>query len=294
MKKLVTIIFLIPFCINAQTAFISGNDTICDNEGFVNILVSFNNGTSPFTFVYALNGQNQPSITTTINPYLISTKKEGTYTLKSFSDASGAGTTSGSAILTVNPAPIAIINTANDTIKSIYPILQFNSFSEGNIISQYWNYGDNTMSESIDNPIHTFPRDTSGVGIPSTYQVSLIVIDDNSCSDTTYKNIFVISDFWFYIPNSFTPDNDQINDKFCIQYNGIRESTFTFYVINRQGEIVFETNNPQSLNCSLNNGWDGKDINNKNLMSATYVYELYFQDFEGWKHTKHGTINLVR
>ena len=34
---------------------------------------------------------------------------------------------------------------------------------------------------------------------------------------------------------------------------------------------------------------DGNDI-----MPGIYVYELYFQEWDGWKNTKHGTINLVR
>ena len=30
------------------------------------------------------------------------------------------------------------------------------------------------------------------------------------------------------------------------------------------------------------------------LIVGTYVYEMYYQEWDGWKNTKHGTINLVR
>ena len=114
------------------------------------------------------------------------------------------------------------------------------------------------------------------------------------CADTAFKHILITDDYWVYIPNSFSPDLDGKNDKFCIAYHGIRENTFTFYIINRQGEVVFETNNPKTLLCSKNTGWDGKDKNGKDLMPASYVYEMYYQEWDGWKITKHGTINLVR
>ncbi|MDA9808291.1 CotH kinase family protein, partial [Flavobacteriales bacterium] len=66
------------------SAFISGNDTICDNakeKGGIN--VSFI-GVSPYTFVYSENGISKPSITTSLNPYTFYTAVEGLYTLNSF------------------------------------------------------------------------------------------------------------------------------------------------------------------------------------------------------------------
>ena len=68
-------------------AFISGNDTICDNiNKSAEVKIYFSGATPPFTFVYAINGVSQPSITTTINPYVIYTKEEGVYTLTSFAN----------------------------------------------------------------------------------------------------------------------------------------------------------------------------------------------------------------
>jgi len=42
-------------------------------------------------------------------------------------------------------------------------------------------------------------------------------------------------------------------------------------------------------------GWDGKHYKAKNdLPSDTYIYEIYYQDFEGWKHNEYGSIILIR
>ena len=65
--------------INAQTAFISGNDTICDNGQAATIQIHFT-GNAPFTFIYALDVVIQPSITTTINPHVIYTSVAGAVT----------------------------------------------------------------------------------------------------------------------------------------------------------------------------------------------------------------------
>ena len=293
MKKLFTILFFVPFISFSQSAFISGNEILCTNTGKAEITISFN-GIAPFTFVYSVNGVNKASITTTQNPYIVSTKEEGNYDLVSFSDATSSGSISGGAMITILESPTAIISTITDTLQAVSPNLQFTSVAIGNIISQNWNFGDNTPNNLNNNPSHQFPVDANGLGIASTYQVYLIVEADNYCTDTTYKNIFVINNYWMYIPNSFSPDNSNLNDKFCIEYSGIRENTFSFYIINRLGEKVFKTNNPQSLLCSNNAGWDGKDLNGIDCIPTTYVYEMYYQEWDGWKNTKHGTINLVR
>jgi len=292
MRRFIFILFF-PLILNSQDAFISGNVFICSNEGNANIQISFN-GVAPFSFSYSINGVNQPSITTNLNPYIIASSQSGIYQLVSYSDAISTGSVSGSAIITIYPKPIAVISTIRDTINTIDPSLQFTSNSLGSIIEQNWNYGDNSPSEIINNPLHTFPLNSEGLGIPSTYQVSLIVTDNNNCKDTTYKNIFIVDQYWLFFPNSFSPDNDNINDKFCIEYSGIRDSTFSFYVLNRQGEIIFENNNPKLLKCSENGGWDGKNSEGNNIVPGIYIYELYFQEWDGWKNTKHGTINLIR
>ncbi|MDC0249589.1 gliding motility-associated C-terminal domain-containing protein, partial [Flavobacteriales bacterium] len=102
--------------------------------------------------------------------------------------------------------------------------------------------------------------------------------------------------YWMYIPNSFTPDHDGLNDNFCIKYHGIIEKTFLFQVFNDNGDLMYQSINPDNLKCSNNeNGWDGKHfITQKGVPSDSYVYEMYFQDIEGWKHKEYGNIILIR
>ena len=272
-------------------AFISGNDIICDNANLqAEVQISFSGAVSPFTFIYAINGVNQSSITTTLNPYLIRTIETGVYTLTSFADANDIGWISGSAIVTVLESPTALFTTATDTLSILYPSVQLNDISVGNIVAWQWNFGDNSANDYNQHPYYSY-KDSLGI-----YQISLIVTDALGCSDTTFKQLWIADEYWMYIPNSFTPDHDGVNDLFCLSHNGIREATFYFNIYDRVSNLVYTTENIADLECFLNtNGWDGKhQSTGKDLPMGTYVYEVYFQDFEGWKHQEHGNIFIIR
>ncbi|MBT5750945.1 MAG: hypothetical protein HOI39_07460, partial [Flavobacteriales bacterium] len=273
------------------SAFIFGNDSICVNASYdAEVSILFSGAVSPYTFVYAINGISQSFITTNLNPYIINAKQEGVYTLLSMSDSSGIGWVSGSALVTFLEAPEALFTTATDTLSILYPSVQLNDISEGNVVSWIWDFGDNSLQDFIANPYHVF-EDSIGI-----YQINLIVTNEFGCSDTTFKQLWVADDYWMYIPNSFTPDSDGINDFFCIQYHGLRQETFHFNVYDRFSNLVYSTNDITSLECAFNlNGWDGKHyLSKKELSLGTYIYEMYFQDFEGWKHQKSGQIIIIK
>ena len=296
-NKIVILLFF-PLLINAQpAAFISGEVSFCNNLNIASeVKVDFNPPNNPpFTFVYAINGISQPSITSNTAPYIIFTQEPGNYTLKSFSDGFSQGDVSGTAIVTENLAPTAIIRLLSDTLSVFYPQVDFISQSLGSIIEQKWNFGDNSDELIEYNPHHIFPVDQFGIGISTMYESSLIVTDDMGCMDTTKHQVWVREEYYMYIPNAFTPDGNNANDKFCIEYNAIRENTFLFKVYTSLGELIYQTTNPPELNCKLVAGWDGRHYKTKNeLPSDTYVYEIYYQDFEGWKHNEYGSIILIR
>ena len=141
MIRCILVFLLFPCLLQAQSAFIAGNDTICDNDqDLATVSVSFT-GDSPFSFIFTINGVPQPSVITTINPYIINTKESGDYTLVSYNDANGFGSISGSGLVTVLENPTAIIHLQSDTLLITYPIAHFISQSIGNIVSWDWNFG---------------------------------------------------------------------------------------------------------------------------------------------------------
>ena len=280
-------IVLQTYLLPTITAFISGNDTICSNTNDISNIQVDLGGIPPFIFKYSIDGVVQEEISTNSTPYNISSNVAGTYDLISFSDAFESGNLSGQAFITVVEAPKAEFIPEPDTMTILYTSTKMIDLSTGNINSWLWSFGDNSPFSNASSPFHTYSDSIA------SYQINLLVRDAFGCSDSTYKIVIVRDDFWFYIPNSFTPDSDDINDRFQIRYHGIREETFIINIYNRYNEVVFSSENINEL--SSENGWDGRHhTKGFPLLAGTYVYELYFQDFDGWKHHENGFINLIR
>lgn len=88
------------------------------------------------------------------------------------------------------------------------------------------------------------------------------------------------------VPNAFSPNDDGINDVFKIfmKHDVLLESMI---IINRYGEIVFETKNPNQF-------WDGKYKGIESTEgSYTYLIAFFIPGIEGI-HSKKGTITLFR
>jgi gliding motility-associated-like protein len=273
--------------LSSISAFISGNDTICENsQDGAKVNISFT-GISPFTFNFAIDGVIQSPITTTINPYTINTKTGGSYTLASYNDANEFGSLSGQAMVTVLIPPIAQFNAQPDSMTILFTTTQLVDKSLGNIVAWDWSFGDNTTNEFVQNPYHTY-QDSIGI-----YQITLIISDNQGCVDTAQNLITITDDYWIYIPNSFTPDYDGINDRFCLAYNGVRGATFTFNVFDRFSNLVYSTNKIEDVSCE--NGWDGTHYEtNNDLPMGVYIYQIYYQDFDGWKHQEASELIIIR
>lgn len=89
----------------------------------------------------------------------------------------------------------------------------------------------------------------------------------------------------YHIPNSFTPNNDGLNDVFRAIPSGISYTEW-FRVFNRFGELVFSTN--QWLK-----GWDGM-YKGKPAQSGTYVWMIKGLDRNGKVVEMRGTVQLIR
>ena len=57
--------------------------------------------------------------------------------------------------------------------------------------------------------------------------------------------LFKEVEFSLFIPNAFTPDNDGVNDSFLPLGQGFTADQYRFTVLNRWGEVVFDTTNPE-------------------------------------------------
>ena len=153
-------------------------------------------------------------------------------------------------------------------------LVYFTNLSE-NTISFKWSFGDSSFSD-LANPVHIYQN--SGV-----FDVQLTVSDSNLCIDSVIKQIAIKLNFNFYIPNSFTPNGNLINDSFGPVGDIFRNcKRYKFSIYNRWGERIFFSNN-------VSEKWDGE-----NAQSGLYLWHLEIEDSVGEIMKRNGEVNLYR
>ena len=143
------------------------------------------------------------------------------------------------------------------------------------IISWWWDLGDQTTYYSK-NINHSY--DSIG-----NYLVRLIVENEYQCTDTIEK-VLTIKGYKMYIPNTFTPNNDNVNDVF--KPVGIGVDFFDMKVYDRWGKEIHHSND-------LNKGWDGS-FHDKIVQIGVYVYKILTIDIFGNEHHYTGEIHLLK
>ena len=89
-----------------------------------------------------------------------------------------------------------------------------------------------------------------------------------------------------YIPNSFTPNGDGLNDKFIIKGTGIEN--YLIDIFDRWGTNIFST-------TDINNGWNGTVNGKLGAESGVYKYQINVTDQStGNKHKYDGELILMR
>lgn len=148
-------------------------------------------------------------------------------------------------------APVASFTYAYATPNTI----DFTSTSGPNIVSWSWDFGDGNTSTSS-SPTHTYPNDQT-----YTFTVTLTVTDANGCTATYSEVITIYPDFYFYAPNSFTPNNDGHNDVYSGYGAGILK--YEMIIFDRWGQKLFRSDD-------INKGWDGK-VNGNVVEEDVYI-----------------------
>jgi gliding motility-associated-like protein len=180
--------------------------------------------------------------------------------------------------ITVYPKPIANFSVQPNATSIIDPVIAISDLSVGANF-WIWNYGDMDTTTSPSPLPHTY-ADTGA------YVISLLVTTNYGCVDSTNRTITVDPNFLFYIPNSFTPNGDGINDTFTGQ--GIFVKEFEMFIYDRWGNLVFYSNNiARPWNGKVN---DGSEIAQQDV----YVYSIKVIDYKLLKHFYRGTVTLIR
>jgi gliding motility-associated-like protein len=202
----------------------------------------------------------------------------GTYSISLTVNNGGCITTVTRPAITVYPNPKAFFTADPKTTDLYSPDIVFTNESSNSNKSK-WSFGDGTSdSSNASSYKHTYKKE-------GTYQICLKT-QMNNCVDEYCTDVIIKPGWSFYIPNAFTPDEDNLNPVFIGKGENIGD--YNLMIFNRWGNLVFETNN-------LANGWNGH-VNNglEKAQQDVYVYKVSFKDGLNKQHEYIGSVTLLK
>jgi gliding motility-associated-like protein len=122
----------------------------------------------------------------------------------------------------------------------------------------------------------------------------LVAYSASGCTDTAWAVVTIEEELIFYVPNTFTPDDDNYNQTFePVFTSGFDPYDYHLTIFNRWGEVVFESYNHEI-------GWDGTygGVNGGQIFSCqdgTYTWKIEFKvRTNDERKAVVGHVNLIR
>ncbi len=174
------------------------------------------------------------------------------------------------------PGPTAEFDSDRDTAFISNPKIRFINESIGGT-SYSWTFGDGEQSLQ-ENPSHTYVNSQD-------YIVTLQVVDEYGCTDTVSHAITILEEVYLFIPNTFSPDGDGLNDVFKPVGAGYSLTGYELNIYSRWGDLVFHT-------LDINEGWDGTVKGELVNFKSVFVYKIEVCGYTGKKHQYSGHITV--
>ncbi|MEL6923952.1 MAG: choice-of-anchor L domain-containing protein, partial [Bacteroidota bacterium] len=246
---------------NMPAATLSGIYDFCDAVS-AGIPVELE-GQAPWEIVYSIDGVEQPPVADIqTSPFYLNTPTAGTYVITAFSDAFCEGTALGSAevessfLVDSDLVSPSCPNSYDGRIKitqldAVSPYsIEWNIEAENKFLLENLKQGKYTLSI----------LDGDGCYYEKTFDLSAASSDRNNCQP-------------IFIPNSFSPNNDGINDVFSVYAGASSElkNIVSLQVYSRWGALMYEQTNFLPDNGLT--GWQG-DFKGQPVHAGVYVYKI--------------------
>jgi len=174
--------------------------------------------------------------------------------------------------------PTAVFEPVPDTMFSSNPVFSFHNGSS-NASTYLRSFGDGNSS-TVESPTHHYYGEGRG------FAVSLEVTDSYGCKDTVSKVVTIIEDLNIWIPNSFTPNGDGINDVFKRSGVGYSVKGYELTIYDRYGKQQFYSN-------EFDKGWDGRIDGKKLNINNVFSYRIVIYDLKGKDNVYTGRVTLL-
>jgi gliding motility-associated-like protein len=178
--------------------------------------------------------------------------------------------------MTEYPKPDAWFDVDPRRAELLFARMQVTDLSSPNVIAWEYGFGDGSWYD-VQHPFHVY-QDTG------TYTIMQFVSTQFGCLDTAETMVKVDPEFYFYIPNTFTPNSDSHNQTFF--GTGVGVVSYQMVIFDRWGSQVFESN-------EMGFHWDGTK-NGHAVQQGVYAYIFNIVDINGDPHQYVGHVNLVR
>lgn len=212
-------------------------------------------------------------------PYYCYTET-GNYTvsLTAESDSGCVSTFAYNGYIKILPDPIANFYYQPGDIVSSHPLVSF-SENSWDAVSYHWDFGvpGSTHTSTERNPIFNYPFE-------GEFCPTLTVANAYGCEDSITRCLTVNPDWTFYVPNSFTPNDDTQNEIFTAVGHNIDQ--FEMFIYDRWGLMIYYTDD-------MSKGWNGTYMG-ENSPVDVYVYQIHFRDSRKRGHTRTGHVSLIR
>jgi gliding motility-associated-like protein len=212
------------------------------------------------------------------NNIIITTLYDTTYTL--IGELNGCiDSISSSVAVLVMPQPIINFTFSENLCETRSVLLEGNN--DNAVYNSKWFYNDSLIGTGniVNLPLLG--------GASGSHTIKFVLLSPNGCQDSSVIDLPLNpEDFMLklYIPNSFTPNGDQVNDKWFAVGECFNE--INYQIFNRWGEMLIESNN-------IDFKWDGAH-NGKLLPTGIYFYVVTAKGYNYQDVVKRGQVNIIR
>lgn len=181
-------------------------------------------------------------------------------------------------VTTTFPKPQSTFNISPEEVDEEEPLITITSLA---------NHVTNTNYYLSDGTTYTTPnvshvlKDTN-----KNPSVAFQVVENTyGCRDTSSQTIKIKRLFTIFIPNTFTPNNDGLNDYF--EAKGVGISEFSMDIFDAWGHLIFHSS-------SLNEQWNGKtDTAGTVIKQDVYIWKAKVKDIYNKWHYLSGHVTVL-
>lgn len=162
----------------------------------------------------------------------------------------------------VNVFPVPIVNAGNDTTIAVGNSVTLHPEVSDDATTILWQPSTGLSCANCKNPVAA-PKQTTTYTITAT--------NNGGCYSIDQVTVLVIcKEGNVFLPNTFSPNNDGVNDIFYPRGKGLN-SIRSMKIYNRWGQIVFSRENFTANDAGM--GWDGKFLG-KTADEGVYIFTI--------------------